>query len=411
MKGSPRRVVIWVSALAILPFSWAAAMETGQPGQESHPECNVWMVSEEQLFDRIYGGWVGMLIGGLEGLPHEFKYLEKPREDLPEFRFLAKGARSDDDNDIEWLHLWFMDRTEQLFLPYPEIVSLWKANMNRGIWRANKRARELMDQGVMPPQTGDVALNEHAWYNLAGQFCVESYGLVAPGMPQTAAALALHYAKVSVSHEPLQASQFWASLVSRAFHYDGSLEQLLEENLVTMDPRSDLAAALRDAIIWHRRYPEDWKAARQELHRKWLEDRGWNENSVTVNGAAVCLALLYGQGDFYQTLRFAMALGYDADCNAATAGTVIGVRWGFRKISTLPQFVMPDRYENLTRPQLPHEIAVSEQARLILRLARRTVVEQGGSIIQDGDKTFLCIRLQEPKNLEPLPHGVNRPRK
>ena len=60
-----------------------------------------WDISREILLDRIYGGWVGMLIGGIEGLPHEFKYKEQPRDTLPEFTFLEKGARSDDDNDIE----------------------------------------------------------------------------------------------------------------------------------------------------------------------------------------------------------------------------------------------------------------------------------------------------------------------
>ena len=43
-------------------------------------------------------------------------------------------------------------------------------------------------------------------------------------------------------------------------------------------------------------------------------------NSTPSNGALVLLALLYGEGDFYKTLQYAMALGYDADCNAATAG-------------------------------------------------------------------------------------------
>ena len=30
-----------------------------------------------------------MLIGGLEGLPHEKKYIDEPRESLPEFTFLS----------------------------------------------------------------------------------------------------------------------------------------------------------------------------------------------------------------------------------------------------------------------------------------------------------------------------------
>ena len=67
-------------------------------------------VTREVLLDRIYGGWAGMLIGGIEGLAHEFKYKEQPRATLPDFTFLKNGARTDDDNDFEWTHLWFMDR-------------------------------------------------------------------------------------------------------------------------------------------------------------------------------------------------------------------------------------------------------------------------------------------------------------
>ena len=173
-------------------------------------------ISRAELLDRIHGGWAGMLIGGLEGLPHEFKYKEQPRDTLPEFTFLEKGARSDDDNDFEWPHLFFMDKEGTLKLPYPRIVEIWKANMNSGIWVANKKARELMDQGVVPPETGSVARNPAAWYNLSGQFCVESYGLIAPGMPQTAADIGLHYTRIAVSEEPLQAAQFWSSLISPA---------------------------------------------------------------------------------------------------------------------------------------------------------------------------------------------------
>jgi hypothetical protein len=52
----------------------------------------------------------------------------------------------------------------------------------------------------------------------------------------------------------------------------------------------------------------------------------WNMNSTPSNGAMVLLALLYGEGDFYTTLQYAMALGYDADWSAATAGAVLGTR-------------------------------------------------------------------------------------
>jgi hypothetical protein len=366
-------------------------------------------VSRADLLDRIHGGWVGMLIGGLEGLPHEFKYQEQPRDTLPEFTFLEKGAWSDDDNDFEWPHLFFVDREGTLKLPYPRLVEIWKANMNSGIWVANKRARELMDQGVVPPETGAVARNPHAWYNLSGQFCVESYGLIAPGMPQTAADLGLHYARIAVSEEPLQATQFWTSLISLRAFDEGAVDQAMQRALVAVDARSAMAEVVADARKGFQTHPDDWKAARQELDRKWRLDRKWNDNSTPVNGAAVCLALLYGRDDFYRTLQLAMALGYDADCNAATAGTVVGARVGFRRIAALPQFKMPDHYVNKTRPQLPAECKVREQAETLLRVAERVILANGGEKTTIAGQPGYRVKLQQPCLIEPLPEKVHGP--
>ena len=366
-------------------------------------------ISRAELLDHIHGGWVGMLIGGLEGLPHEFKYKEQPRETLPEFTFLEKGARSDDDNDFEWPHLFFMDKEGTLKLPYPRLVEIWKANINSGIWVANKKARELMDQGVVPPETGTVARNPHAWYNLSGQFCVESYGLIAPGMPQAAAEIGLHYAHIAVSEEPLQATEFWTSLIAlRAFH-EGAIEDAMQLALAAVDPKSAMAGVVADTRKAFQAHPDDWKAARQELHKKWRLELKWNDNSTPVNGAAVCLALLYGRGDFYRTLQYAMALGYDADCNAATAGTVVGVRLGFKHIAALPQFKMPDRYVNKTRPQLPSECKVSEQAETLLRVAERVILSNGGEAITIAAQPGYRVKLQQPRLIEPLPEKIHAP--
>ncbi len=369
--------------------------------------------SRAELLDRVHGGWAGMLIGGIEGLPHEWKYKDQPRATLPEFTFLEKGARSDDDNDFEWTHLYFMDKENAVKLPYQRLVEIWKANMNSGIWVANKKARELMDQGVVPPETGSVARNPHAWYNLSGQFCVEAYGLIAPGMPQTAADIGLHYARIAVSEEPLQAAQYWTALISlRAFH-EGAIEAAMQQALGAVDPQSCMAEVVADACRAFHAQPGDWKAARRVMDDKWRIQRKWNSNSTPVNGALVCLALLYGGDDFYRTLQLAMALGHDADCNAATAGAVVGVRLGFRRIAALPQFKMPDRYVNKTRPQLPAECKESEQAETLLRVAERVILANGGTQLAVAGQPGYRIKLQAPQVLERLPakpHGPdNKP--
>lgn len=387
----------------------AAPREVAAEESAAEHRAEALTISRDELLDRLYGGWVGMLIGGLEGLPHEFKYIDQPRDTLPDFTFLARGARSDDDNDFEWTHLWFMDKENAIKLPKERIVAIWKANMNKGIWVANKRARELMDEGVVPPETGSAERNPHAWYNLSGQFCVESYGLIAPGMPQTAAEIGLHYARIAVSQEPLQAAQFWTSLVSESVFDRGPIDRLLRRAIEAADRRSAMAEVVADALAAHQSHPDDWRAARQAIHRKWMDERKWNRNSTAVNGAAVCLALLYGNDDFYRTLQLAMALGYDADCNAATAGTVVGARWGFRRISALPQFQMPDRYVNATRPELPSECKVSEQAEVLLRLAERIILENGGRRIELEGKPGYRIVRQKPRNIEPLPEHPRGP--
>jgi hypothetical protein len=110
----------------------------------------------------------------------------------------------------------------------------------------------------------------------------------------------------------------------------------------------------------------------------------------------VLLALLYGGGDFYRTGQYAMALGYDADCNAATACAIVGQRAGFAAIAKLPEFHMPDHYLNRTRPELPKECKVSEQAELMLRLCEKLILANGGQRLSMGGKDVYRIRLQAP---------------
>jgi ADP-ribosylglycohydrolase len=112
--------------------------------------------------------------------------------------------------------------------------------------------------------------------------------------------------------------------------------------------------------------------------------------------------LLYGNGDFYKTIQYAMALGLDADCNAATAGAVIGVNTGFKKISALPGFNMPDIFKNKTRPQLPAEMKISEQAALLLRVCEHVILENGGRKILIKGKPGYRIKLQAPRIIEQL---------
>ena len=85
-----------------------------------------------------------------------------------------------------------------------------------------------------------------------------------------------------------------------------------------------------------------------------------------------------------------------------TAGAVVGYRLGYGKIASLPNIRMTDRYENRTRPSLPRESKVSEQAETLMRVCERVILANGVERIEIGGKPGFRVRLQDQCLLEPL---------
>ena len=140
----------------------------------------------EVLRDKIRGGLLGQILGNLNGLPHEMKYIDQPGNVKEYIPALLDGARTDDDTDFEWVYLYVMQEENEIFLSSDRLTQLWKNRINRGIWCSNRYSRHLMNLGFQPPQTSMFALNPWADFNISGQFISETFGVVAPAMPQTA---------------------------------------------------------------------------------------------------------------------------------------------------------------------------------------------------------------------------------
>jgi hypothetical protein len=113
----------------------------------------------EVVQDKIRGGLLGHLLGDLNGLKHEMKYIAEPGNVTEYTPGLPDGAWTDDDTDFEWVYLEDMQKTGQLLIPSSRITTLWKDHINRQFWCANQYARQLMDLGVEPPLTGCLQFN------------------------------------------------------------------------------------------------------------------------------------------------------------------------------------------------------------------------------------------------------------
>ena len=388
---------ILVAALALHMLGAALLPSTAPAASGKSVE-----ISAEDLRDKIRGGTLGHMLGDLNGLKHEMKYIAEPGNVQTYLPALPEGAWTDDDTDFEWVYLVEMEKGGQLFIPNDRIAALWKDHINRQIWCANEFARQLMDLGFVPPLTGKLAFNPWSDFNISGQFVCESFGLAAPGLPQTASKLGLHYTHVTIDGEPAQATQLFTTMISTAF-LTNDIDKILDAGMASLDPKSVLHQIIIDIRGWHRQYPSDWRTTRRLIKDKYTHYDGAerDRNGHELNTASVIGALLYGHGDYVSTSINAFNFGWDADNNAATACTILGVLKGYRWMLA-QKWDIKDFYRNTSRDNMPASETITGFADRIFTLADRVISGNGGKKGTRSGEVIYRILVQQPKNMEPL---------
>ena len=109
-----------------------------------------------------------------------------------------------------------------------------------------------------------------------------------------------------------------------------------------------------------------------------------------LNGAYVALGLLYGEGDFEQTMLISTRAGQDSDCNPSSALGILGVVLGYEGVPekyTSGFAAIADEKFNYTSYSL-NDIVESTVTRAIALIERT-----GGSV--DGD--VVNVETQEPQ--------------
>jgi hypothetical protein len=368
----------------------------------SDPGGEYFDVPADTLEDKIRGGLVGQLIGNLNGLRHEARYIDRPGTVADYTPSLPRGARTDDDTDIEWVYVVEMQKSGELFVPTVRITELWKSHINQRIWSSNQYVRQLMDIGVDPHLTGHSALNPWAGFNISGQFLCEAFALIAPAMPRAAARLGLHYTRVGIDGEPAQTTQLFATMIATAFVTD-DLSQVLDAGVAAVDPASEIRAIVEGVRRWHRQYPEDWRATRRLIKETYSRRGGAvrDANGYELNTACTVAALLYGRGDFKETVRIAFNLGWDCDNNAATAATIIGVFLGHAWMMD-QGWEIRDLYRNTTRAGMPGDETISTFGDRLIELAGRVILERGGEKLDRGGRVVYRVRREQPSVIERL---------
>lgn len=344
--------------------------------------------------DKVLGCWLGKNIGGTLGAPFEW------RRQINNVTFYTQdlGGEPLPNDDLDIQLLWLVALEEQGIAINSHILADYWCLYVTPHWCEYGTAKINMRQGLLPPLSGTL---HNDYRHSCGAFIrSEIWACICPGRPDLAARYAFEDAILDHGNgEGTYAEVFTAAMEAAAFVVD-DLEQLIDIGLSYLPEDCGVARAVHTAReCFHANMP--WQEARHEILRRhrggafWHmpelvspedHERGFAEGvvgyDVPSNIGMTVLGLLYGRGEFGETLCTTVNCGEDTDCTAATAGALFGIIHGAtaipqewvapigRRIKTaclnlgelgyfgnqLPQTVdeMTDRTEKVARQVLLH---------------------------------------------------------
>jgi ADP-ribosylglycohydrolase len=314
-------------------------------------------LSEEQIFDKIYGGWLGRCAGCLLGKPVEGLQKEQIEEWLKladayplndYFPHLTETKAIPDwlKRRVSWMevlsgHITHMPRDDDIDYPIINLRLLetkgfnfsamdmgnnWLENLPYNkVYTAERVAYRNLVNGLVPPETASYVNPYREW--IGAQIRADMFGYVTPGMPELGAELAYRDASLSHVKNGIYGEMFVSAMISVAFTTN-SIEEVIDIGLSEIPMKSRLAEAMKNVVAWSKKN-NDWRDTWQQINAKYGQYHGVH----TINNAAlVLLGLLYGKGNYEKSISISVMGGWDTDCNGATTGSILGVMLGAKKL-------------------------------------------------------------------------------
>lgn len=244
-------------------------------------------------------------------------------EDSP--RALASGRLFSDEVADAWLNYIVEGRTV-----------LWWGGLSRS---TEHTVFLRLKQGIRPPRSGSIALNGASMAEQVGaQIFIDGWGLVNPGDPERAVAMARNAARVSHDGLAVDAAALIAGMEAEAF-VQPDLSVLLDDGLqlVSSARLSELVDEVRTMCREH----DDWRATRDEIERRHGYHRYPSNSPVQTNHAAVIMSLLYGGDSWQRSVSICTSAGWDTDSNTGNVGCLNGIRLGLAGLARGADFRTP----------------------------------------------------------------------
>lgn len=294
----------------------------------------------EKTIDKLYAGWLAKVIGVRLGAPVEgwsYRAIKERYGTIDGYVTDFKNFAADDDTNVpiffiralekcgEEHKLEAVDVAEALldYAPYEHGFFWWGGY---GMSTEHTAYQNLIN-GIPAPRSGSIAQNGVAVAEqIGGQIFIDTWGLVAPGKPQMAAEMARAAASVTHDGNGVYGGIFVACCISIAYE-EQDISTILRKALDFIPSGCEYARAVRAVMDYYEKHPENWRDCFDYIYQNFGYDRYPGNCHIIPNICVMILALLYGEGDFDNTLQICTMCGWDTDCNVGNVAAIMGV-WG-----------------------------------------------------------------------------------
>jgi len=368
-------------------------------------------ISVDEYVDKMKAGWVGQMVGVGWGGPTEFKIRGKimPAEMVPKWQPRMVNQFRQDDIYVE---MTFLQTLENHGLDCTiRQAGIDFANSGYRLWHANRYGRENLRCGIAPPDSGHPQFNGHA-DDIDYQIEADYSGLIAPGMPQLVIELGEKFGRLMNYGDGTYAGQFVGGMYAEAF-FEDDIVKIVEAGLKCIPSESQYAEMIRDMLAWYEKNPDDWEKTWQWCEEKYHKSPDYTHGKCSghggdgafsidakLNGAYILMGLLYGKGDFDQTVIISTRCGQDSDCNPSNAAGILFTTIGFSKL--------PERFTSELDPTGKFSHTPYDFPKLIdvsTTLVRQAVERSGGSVRKSGEgqEIFVIpVVAPKPSKFEPV---------
>ncbi|HEY3298350.1 MAG TPA: ADP-ribosylglycohydrolase family protein [Armatimonadota bacterium] len=361
--------------------------------RSGNEQTHKYSLDEETLFDKVYGAWLGRISGCMLGKPVEGKnssairkYLEATG-DWPLTTYFSSNADEearasceispdlsregmnraieDDDTNYTTTGLAIIKKYGSDFSSN-NVAEFWLSNIPvLRTFTAERIAYRNFLNFIAPPRSAHYQNVCREW--IGAQIRADFYGYISPGQPARAAEFAWRDARISHVKNGIYGAMWVAAMLAAAYT-TADIEGVIRAGLAQIPCTSRLHESIEDVIDEYNK-GLGYEEAVEVLRARWDESRVHDWCHTISNAMIVAMSLLWGGGDFTRTLSCAVTPGFDTDCNAATAGSVLGLILGAKALPSQWTGPLNDTLE--TGVSGYHRVSISDMARETISLITR----------------------------------------